>query len=543
MTQTQLKLLECFPEGYTPNEAQKIIISQMGDALDLGKKYIIINAPTATGKSFISKMIANYSKDASEKFIEAIDCGAVHNKKSEVPPYDPFGTAVLTVSKALQDQYIQFFSDGSVLKGKKNYQCEVNEELNCEQGECFFHPIVKRGCKRTLSCPYYVAMSSAVKNKCSFYNYYMFDRVPNILKKKDFIICDEASEMEDTIVEQYTFHIRVADLKLIHGNMPPTPNRGSKNDRFYLWISDINHICRSVYKKLSSKIQKERKLRKKEAIQYNTAKKYKEDTDSLLEAWDKTEYIIQHGKEGIIFQPFNIDKLSYNIFKYANTVVLMSATIVDVVNFARTLGIKDYAYIEAPSSLDPEKAPIYIHQKFYLNKRNLDSSLPGICDEIDEILAKSPNDKGIIHTHSMKITEGVHKYSRSQERMLFREHGCSNEQLLEIHRTSSDPTILVSPSMTHGIDLKGDEGKLQIIIKAPYAPLGDMRISRKFNEDRTWYVNRMLSTLVQASGRCNRSQEDVSVTHILDGNVVRVISEHINTLPKYFTSRIKVCKD
>lgn len=545
MYATEMHLLDAFPEGFTPNEAQKIIISQLAEALDDQQRFIIINAPTATGKSFISKMIANYSAQAPFGFTKAIDNGACHSGTKEIPDYKPFGAAILTVSKALQDQYVQFFSDGSVLKGKKNYICAKNEELDCEQGECFIHPQEKNDCRKCLMCPYYCAMSKAVKNRCAFYNYYMFDRLPKELKKKEFIICDEASELEDTIVEQYTFTIIPKDFQKVEIDIPLSPNVSGNTftiERYRSWISKINQICKSIYKTLQNKIQKNKRLSKKEVAKYNVAKKYSDDTDSLLDAWKQTEYIIDRKDYGILFQPFNIDKLSYNIFDFAKTTILMSATIVDVVTFARTLGIPSYAYIEAPSSLDPEKAPIYIHNKFFLNKKNLEASLPSVCKEIDTILASAPNDKGIIHTHSMYITDSVKRYSHSVDRMLFREKQTSNEQLLETHRASKEPTVLVSPSMTHGIDLKGDEGKLQIIVKAPYAPLGDRRIKRKFYEDKAWYENRMLSTLVQASGRCNRSQEDESVTHILDGTVIRVIQNHLNTLPKYFTQRLKPWK-
>lgn len=543
MYSTEFDLLDCFPAGYEPNEAQKIIISQLAEALDEGKRFIIINAPTATGKSFISKMVADYSRGPTDTFLDAIDRGVVHDNDKDIPEYRPFGTAILTVSKALQDQYIQFFPEGRVLKGKKNYPCEKNEEMDCENGECFLHPWEKKDCKRSRSCPYYVAMSNAVKSTCAFYNYYMFHRVPEELKKKQFIICDEASELEDIIVEQYTINVDLNALKEAGIGVPPSPNRGSGKERYRSWIADINHVCKGIYKDVQDKMRKGGHVRKKEAIKFNAAKKYKEDTETLLEAWNKTEYLIDHTRTGILFQPYNIDELSYDIFDFAETTILMSATIVDVVTFARTLGIKDYAYIEAPSSLDPEKAPIYVHKKFYLNKQNLEASMPGICEEIDSILASAPDDKGIIHTHSMMITESVHKYCHAQDRMLFRERGTSNEQLLEQHRASKDPTILVSPSMTHGIDLKGDEGKLQIIVKAPFAPLGDIRIRRKFNEDKAWYDQRMLSTLVQASGRCNRTQDDVSITHILDGNVLRVLAKNANCLPVYFKERLKTCTD
>ena len=97
--------------------------------------------------------------------------------------------------------------------------------------------------------------------------------------------------------------------------------------------------------------------------------------------------------------------------------------------------------------------------------------------------------------------------------------------------------MLVSPSLTHGIDLKDDLARFQIIIKLPYSPLSNKRIKRMFDSDKTWYQNKMLSTLVQTAGRATRSAEDYSVTYILDGNIVDILSRSVDKLPSYFIDR------
>ena len=42
-----------------------------------------------------------------------------------------------------------------------------------------------------------------------------------------------------------------------------------------------------------------------------------------------------------------VDKLSNHLFKYADKVILMSATIIDPNNFCKSLGISKFKYIEA----------------------------------------------------------------------------------------------------------------------------------------------------------------------------------------------------
>ena len=111
--------------------------------------------------------------------------------------------------------------------------------------------------------------------------------------------------------------------------------------------------------------------------------------------------------------------------------------------------------------------------------------------------------------------------------------------LLKEHSDSDEPTVMVSPSMSHGVDLKGDLGQFQVIMKVPYLPLSSKRIKRLSKEDYQWYVNKTLSTIVQMAGRCTRNDTDSAKTYILDGSVVDLLKRNWNKLPKYFRDRIK----
>ena len=108
-------LVNSFPVGAVPNDAQEYIIDEIEKAIALGKKFIIINAPTATGKSYIAKTIANFSDDPTDGFVTACNSYQIYDSEDpQVSDEDlaPFGTAILTVTKSLQDQYTDFFEDG-----------------------------------------------------------------------------------------------------------------------------------------------------------------------------------------------------------------------------------------------------------------------------------------------------------------------------------------------------------------------------------------------------------------------------------------------
>ncbi len=102
--------------------------------------------------------------------------------------------------------------------------------------------------------------------------------------------------------------------------------------------------------------------------------------------------------------PLKVNNLSNHLFKYADKVILMSATIIDPNNFCKSLGIDKFKYVEAESSFDAKNAPIYCNTKIKLNYHNLKRSLPKIVNQIKEICEHHKNDKGIIHTHNNTIT-------------------------------------------------------------------------------------------------------------------------------------------
>jgi hypothetical protein len=84
--------------------------------------------------------------------------------------------------------------------------------------------------------------------------------------------------------------------------------------------------------------------------------------------------------------------------------------------------------VEVDSTFEAEKSPIFISTKYRLNYKNLQHSLPGICEQIKLITDHHKNDKGIIHTHSNDITSFV-KGKLGSDRYLYRETNTTNEDI------------------------------------------------------------------------------------------------------------------
>ena len=99
---------------------------------------------------------------------------------------------------------------------------------------------------------------------------------------------------------------------------------------------------------------------------------------------------------------------------------------------------------------------------------------------------------------------------------------------------SEKPTVLLSPSMTEGVDLKGDLSKFQVICKVPYPYLGDPIVKKRMNKNKGWYGLQTAKSIVQSCGRSVRSSKDTAVTYILDSDWDRFYTRNKNIFPEDF---------
>ena len=101
------------------------------------------------------------------------------------------------------------------------------------------------------------------------------------------------------------------------------------------------------------------------------------------------------------------------------------------------------------------------------------------------------------------------------------------------------PTVLLSPSMQEGVDLKGDLSRFQIICKVPYPYLGDKLVKKRMNKWKWWYPLQTAKVIVQSVGRSVRSSTDTAVTYILDADWEYFWKRNKDVFPKGFKETLK----
>ena len=532
-----------FPEGFTPNSSQVKVLKHINEAFERGKKFVVVNAPTGSGKSFISKTLGNAAEDSPDEFRSLVTSYAAFKRTAGGYTYQEdceespaFGCTALTITKALQDQYKELFDDVKVVKGKSNYQCVVDERFPVDVAPCVHSQNLKADCWAKCKCPYYEARNKALVAQFNTLNYNMFFALPDHLKKRQFLICDEASELEDQLVKEFTCKV---DYKFLARN-DIAPRVLTKSMNGHRWLVELQLELADTIDDIKDTLANSKTRNKKALLDLSTnlqrVQQLKNKVDLVTDSWNESEYVYERDETGITFMPLKVNKLAKRLFDYADHVILMSATIIDPDNFCKSLGIDDYQYVEAESTFDPKKAPIVCNPKYKLNYHTMDKYLPRIIRQVAEICKHHGNDKGIIHTHNNSITAKLSNMLYG-DRFLYREPGIKNEDILEKHMLSSGPTVLVSPSMSYGVDLKGDLAKFQVIIKAPFLPTKDVRIEKLMKNDFDWYQNKMLCSLIQSCGRGIRSKDDTCITYILDGTIIENVLRAKSKLPKYFLER------
>jgi Rad3-related DNA helicase len=532
-------------------------------------KYFALSLPTGVGKTYIATAIADSCKNAY----------------------------VLTSNLQLQDQYIKSWDKLINLKGRGNYTCNLNPNFTVDSAPCSANSSLLRVCINEGTCAYYTQKKIALASKAMITNpvYMLYsthcgfanDDSPWI--KREVLIIDEAHNLENHLVSFAESNIDPEKYHADFGVATQAIKFTGRPEEDYFKIIEIQGILMHKATELAAKLEEEfpqaklvgldakqwargftekvgekvKKLNTKiyqldKAIQplkifFNTHT----NPEELAERW-----IVSKDPEKNVLKlaPIYGDFLFHEYFgKLADKFVFLSATLGTKSQFCKEIGIEDSDcfFIETDSPFDPKKSPVIVMPVIKLSKDSFEQNVKKIGGLIDDILNIHQNQRGIIHcvTYNLQkeIFQRVNK--KSQERLLCRDMDelknanlgnnrfpkrYKNDELLAIHEQTGVKfsSVLLSPSMMEGVDLYDDLSEFQVIIKLPWANLGDVRVNIKSKIDSEWYANRMWLNILQASGRSTRHESDTSITYIFDKNFVYFYDQWKNKLPDWFKLRI-----
>jgi Rad3-related DNA helicase len=197
-------------------------------------------------------------------------------------------------------------------------------------------------------------------------------------------------------------------------------------------------------------------------------------------------------------------------------------------------------FIRVPSTFSKEIRPIFLTRSGNLGKNDLDNSLPKIVTDVEKILEFHDKERGLIHAHTYKIANYIKENinEKYKNRILIHESS-TREETLKTFISSTEPKVLITPSMTEGIDLKDDLARFVVIVKLPFLFLGDKQIKKRMELDPEWYRWKTALTLVQAAGRGVRHDKDFCTIYIMDSQFGFFLKNNEKFFPKYFIDAIK----
>lgn len=510
----KLRLAFPFPEI---RPVQSHALTVISNSYEQNKRFTVIEAPTGAGKSPLGFAAAR-----------------------------AFGQGYyLTSQNSLSTQMMRDFAPLGLrqLKGQSNYLCRPHR-TNCESGAR-----LNNG-KVCGECPYRSRKNEFKDSPVGVTNYAYLITEHQFVKEfeaRPLLVCDEAHNVEREIISR--LDIKVTQKKCDEVKCGDLPIFRTERD-----VDTRRWLTKTFLPALKAQITEyETQLQGLEGT------KAGERIQAQAQALVNLGWQINHYLEGVPFdwiaysdndanliaKPLSAANFAEKmLFSQGCDVLLMSATILDFETFTRTLGISsdEVNTYAVPSDFPAANRRIVYWPVGNMGYRTIEETLPRMKMRIDKLLTKWADRKGMIHSHTYRINNELYEYlRRTEHRHRIITHTSAKgdrERAIKRHVESSDPTVLLSPSMTEGLDLKDNLSRFQVITKVPY-PFLDPYTRERMSRDPKWYQLQTALTMVQATGRSVRSATDWATTVILDSAFEQFLSRNQHILPEWWKESLE----
>ena len=512
-----IKLVDFFPFPEI-RPAQDEALAAIERAHADKKKFVILEIPTGGGKSGIAVAAAKWAKEA---------LGG--------------GTYILSPQKTLTAQYTKDFSDKGIkeLRGRSSYRCD-DFGTDCERGNI----LRKNNEEVCQQCPYRAAKDEVISGTFGVTNfsYYLSEmQHAGKLGKRSLLILDEGHNTETLLLNETDIQIKQKQLFEYGIQQVPT---GTSIRHYKEWAEKVAKNA------IQSYIQEEEKLEHRDSEaqiasfrKIASAQTMSNRLSRFVNSESEQEWVAWTENDAITIKPLSPKAHAGRLLlDHADMVIIMSATILDFKTFTRGLGISpsECEYLALRSDFPAENRLIHYRPIGPMSFTQQIKTLPGISDYVRHLLVEvHPNVKGIIHTHTKRINEFLANSLRDLgNRIITYTDAKDRDRAVSAHINSRSPTVLLTPGMTEGLDLKDDLSRFQIICKIPYPPL-DQYNKARMSVDPAWYQWRTALTLVQATGRSIRSKTDYAATYVLDSDFGKFVAMNRSTLPGWWLAAIR----
>lgn len=525
------------------------------------EKRVVLNAPTGYGKSIIAIVI---SKAISK----------IKNAESN--------SLILMNTNVLVDQYVNSFSHLPgfySIRGAEHYTCKFfkNSANHCckklldvkakEKSRDAEHAkVLLDHCENV--CEYKVSRRIAKESEILVTNntyHFIMELYAKVLNpalktypKRDLMIFDEAHLLNDSFVSHMQVHVTKDIINAIHSDMNLQKISSYNKNECTNLILDFNKVTETDYKEYFKKlmnyylyITKIFDTRSKAAFEKGEMQKYVK-LNSLYKKYfglhckidDLFKYNYEHvigvTSESIDIKPVFMRDLFHKVAK-SEFQLYMSATIEPTL-FKYAFGTSKFKYIKlAPIFTKDQKKVTFLN----VNSLNHSNMTPNMLDNLskccEEIVKAQKQKAGLILCPSFSVTKIISEYlkSRKNNKLKIFEHiqGENISGVMHDFKSYKGDKIFITPSGFEGLDLKDNESRFQIIVKAPFYSLGDKRIKYILDKYPKIYKLMTLYKIIQGLGRSTRNEQDYSHTYCLDTNIYSVF----NAIENVWYDEFQIC--
>jgi len=540
----RVNLMDLWNHDQKPRAAQVEVLEWLSEQT---AKFCIVEAPTGVGKSLICTTVCN-------------DGGGI----------------VLTPQITLQEQYLKDFPYMDLIMSSDNYKCQkskVSEKVSEGYLSCKRGSVLCKKDKCLGSCPYQTAKSRFVVSTHGTSNYAYFWKFlgsPELSLDHQWIILDEAHNLEQSLIESAVVEVSEKWCKENGFNYRKPRNFHEAIDFFLSLWDEIHTKCAELRRNTdlfdrngdqSSMVRVIEELINLEEFltsgdfaysiitkEVDGVKFFEDDSfdeDTLIDAGLVLIKSEDREKDGFLFKPLYARHVWETLpdFIKKKRFLLTSATILDVNQFIKNVGWdkKDVAFYRIDSPFEKDNRKVYLKGNVSLNRSNIEVEFPNVVSQADRFLRKFDGMRGIIHSHSFKIATDFYNMTSLKDRLVLHRREDDRNALIDRFMNSErNDLVLVSPSITEGLDLKGDLGRFAMFLKVPYPSMGDPWVKARMDKDRSWYSWQVAKTIIQGCGRVVRSKNDWGYSVMLDGGFKTFFEREQRFFPDWFLDSVRL---
>ncbi|EJN59838.1 Rad3-related DNA helicase [Halogranum rubrum] len=528
------RIFEGFPApSYRGNQEQAL--RDIRDAFAAGNDVVLVRAPTGSGKSLLARAIAGCARRVDEA--EPKEATDAYYTTPQVSQLDDVATDDL-------------LSDLKIIRGKGNYDCILPGEHDTPVNRA---PCVREkgfDCTVRHRCPYFSdrAIASSRSIAAMTLAYFMQTAGSDVFRKRDVVVVDEAHGLAEWAEMYATIEVKPRTVPVWDDiGVPDVSSADDSVDRAARFAETLMGVCKRAKDDLVAKPE----LTPDEAARRDRLQELHGELKWFVEDYrdptSATTWVVdQEAGEGspLVIKPLNPEKyLHHTVWDRGNKFALLSATILNKDAFCRQVGLDpaNVALVDVGHTFPVENRPLYDVTQGKMTFEHRDETIPKIARLLVRLMAKHPDQKGLVHAHSYGIQEklattlaefGVGDRVRIHTRE-------DRDDELDAWKATDEPELFLSVKMEEALDLKGDLCRWQVLCKAPYLNTSDSRVARRLEEGQwAWYHRAALRTVIQACGRVVRAPDDYGDTYLADSSLLDLFDRAEPDMPDWFAEQV-----